>query len=269
MKIHHLEKIRVSIIIINYNNAKLLSRCCNSAINQTYLNKEIMVVDDYSTDNSLDVLKKYKKKIKIIKINSKKKKGGLNQINACIKGVEKSSGEIIFFLDSDDFFHKKKVLEIVNYFNRNKRSNLVFDLQIIYFSQKKKVKKKFKQKKFIISPWPRFSPQSCICVKKSYLKNAIKYINVKKFLNIWFDFRLAIYSFLESNKINIYNKHLTFYQQKPGQATDKWKFGSKNWWIRRNEAHDYFNYISKLLSKKKGVNIDYIITKLIGSINKN
>ena len=69
--------------------------------------------------------------------------------------------------------------------------------------------------------------------------------------------------------INIYNKHLTFYQQKPGQATDKWKFGSKNWWIRRNEAHDYFNYISKLLSKKKGVNIDYIITKLIGSINKN
>ena len=60
-----------SIIIVNFNNSKLLNECLNSALNQTYKYKEIIVVDDYSTDNSLKILNKYKKKIKVIK-NKKK-----------------------------------------------------------------------------------------------------------------------------------------------------------------------------------------------------
>ncbi len=60
-----------SIIIVNFNNSKLLNECLNSALNQTYKYKEIIVVDDYSTDNSLKILNTYKKKIKVIK-NKKK-----------------------------------------------------------------------------------------------------------------------------------------------------------------------------------------------------
>ena len=50
-----------SIIIVNFNNSKLLDECINSALNQTYKHKEIIVVDDYSTDNSLKILNMYKK----------------------------------------------------------------------------------------------------------------------------------------------------------------------------------------------------------------
>ena len=50
-----------SIIIVNFNNAKYLKKSLDSALNQTYKNKEIIVVDDMSDDNSLKVLKKYKK----------------------------------------------------------------------------------------------------------------------------------------------------------------------------------------------------------------
>ena len=60
-----------SIIIVNYNNAKYLKKSLNSAIKQSFKNKEIIVVDDISNDNSLKILEKYKKKIKFY-INKKK-----------------------------------------------------------------------------------------------------------------------------------------------------------------------------------------------------
>ena len=63
----------VSVIIVNYNNAPLLDQSVKSILCQTYKNIEIIVVDDKSTDNSIDELNKYKKNIKIIK-NKKKKK---------------------------------------------------------------------------------------------------------------------------------------------------------------------------------------------------
>ena len=64
-------QIKVSVIIANYNNATFLEDCINSVIKQSYKNLEIIVVDDNSTDDSLKVLKKYKKKITLIK-NKKK-----------------------------------------------------------------------------------------------------------------------------------------------------------------------------------------------------
>ena len=60
-----------SIIIVNYNNEKYLKKSLNSAIKQSFKNKEIIVIDDISNDNSLKILEKYKKKIKFY-INKKK-----------------------------------------------------------------------------------------------------------------------------------------------------------------------------------------------------
>ena len=74
-----------SIIIVNFNNAKLLNQSLDSALNQSYKFKEIIVVDDYSTDNSLQVLKKFKNKIKLIKNKKKTLQGSFNQINSYYK----------------------------------------------------------------------------------------------------------------------------------------------------------------------------------------
>ena len=59
-------KYLISVIIVNYNNAKYLKRSLDSVINQQYKNKEIIIVDDMSTDKSIKVLKEYENKVKII-----------------------------------------------------------------------------------------------------------------------------------------------------------------------------------------------------------
>ena len=64
-------KYLISVIIVNYNNAKYLKRSLDSVINQQYKNKEIIIVDDMSTDKSIKVLKEYENKVKIIQ-NKKK-----------------------------------------------------------------------------------------------------------------------------------------------------------------------------------------------------
>ena len=63
------QKTLVSILIINYNNKKFISRSVNSCLSQNYNNIEILIYDDKSTDGSISVIKKFKK-IKNIKILS-------------------------------------------------------------------------------------------------------------------------------------------------------------------------------------------------------
>ena len=58
------KNIKASIIIVNYNNAQYLKKSLETALNQTYKNKEIIVIDDMSNDNSIELLQKYKKEIK-------------------------------------------------------------------------------------------------------------------------------------------------------------------------------------------------------------
>ena len=261
------KKILVSIIIANYNNSKFLLNSLNSCLNQSYNNKEIIVFDDNSTDNSLEILKKFNKKITKIKNKNQKSHGSYNQINAYYKSFLKSKGDIIFFLDSDDFFSKKKVKEIVKEFSKNKNKKIIFDLPIYTFKNKKK-KKKFKQKKYIISSWPRFSPQSCISVKRTYAKELFKMIRLNKFETIWLDFRIALCTFLKFNNIYILKKYLTFYRQIETSASKEYKFFSKKWWIRRDQAHSYYSYLSKKLKIKDRITLDKVITRLVGQLNK-
>lgn len=70
MKIVDSRKQKVSVLVANYNNSIYLNRCIKSIQNQNYNNIQIIVVDDNSTDNSIEILEKFKK-ITLIK---KKKK---------------------------------------------------------------------------------------------------------------------------------------------------------------------------------------------------
>ena len=99
---------KASVIIANFNSSKFVDQCIQSLNSQTYENIEIIFFDDNSTDNSLEIVKKYKN-VKVIENKIQTKFGSLNQINAFQKCIEKSTGDIIFFLDSDDFFSKSKI----------------------------------------------------------------------------------------------------------------------------------------------------------------
>jgi len=97
--------IKVSIIIPVYNTDQYLDRSLQSAINQTLKEIEIICIDDGSTDNTLDILKKYEKKDNRIKvIHFDENKGVAAARN---KGMEIAKGEFIGFMDSDDYADKR------------------------------------------------------------------------------------------------------------------------------------------------------------------
>lgn len=90
----------ISIVVPVYNVEKYLKRCLDSLINQTYENIEIILVNDGSTDDSLEICKEYSKNDKRIKIVSKKNEGLGMARNT---GIDNASGQYICFFDSDDF----------------------------------------------------------------------------------------------------------------------------------------------------------------------
>ena len=100
----------VTILVNNFNYSKYIKCAIDSALSQTYSDIEVIVVDDGSTDGSQEIIKSYGNTI----ISVFKNNGG--QASAFNAGFAKSKGEIICFLDSDDFFTPEKVKKIVKYF---------------------------------------------------------------------------------------------------------------------------------------------------------
>ncbi len=89
----------ISAIVPVYNTEKLVGRCIDSIIAQTYPNWELILVDDGSTDKSFSVLKEYETKDCRIKVIHQENAGpGL----ARNKGIQNASGDYIVFVDSDD-----------------------------------------------------------------------------------------------------------------------------------------------------------------------
>lgn len=97
----------VSIIVTNYNYCEYLDQSVNSALDQTYDNIEVVVVDDGSTDDSQRIIKGFGKRIKPVL----KENGGHG--SAANAGFAASSGDIIIFLDADDYLHSDTVEKVV------------------------------------------------------------------------------------------------------------------------------------------------------------
>lgn len=99
---------KVSVIIPVYNSSRYIEECINSVLNQTLKDTEIIVIDDGSTDNSLDKIKTIAIGHDNITIISTSNMGVAHARNI---GLDIASGEYIKFLDSDDSLSNNKVLE--------------------------------------------------------------------------------------------------------------------------------------------------------------
>ncbi len=111
---------KFSIIIPVYNVEQYIKKCLDSVINQTYKNYEVIVVNDGTKDNSMDIVKNYDVKI-------------INQKNAGLSaarntGVKHASGEYIVFLDSDDYI-EKDLLDKLNKSSKNKPDIIRYQIQ--------------------------------------------------------------------------------------------------------------------------------------------
>lgn len=130
----------ISIIVPIYNAEKYLDKCLQSIINQTLGNIEILLINDGSTDSSLEICKKYSERDSRIKIINKKNEGVSVARNL---GIEKATGEYIAFIDSDDWIDtefcerlyssvkkEKAELGICNYIKENLDFKEFYDIKI-------------------------------------------------------------------------------------------------------------------------------------------
>lgn len=114
----------VSVIINNYNYAQFLGQAIDSALNQSYQSLEVIVVDDGSTDRSYEVISQYGDRIYAIFQENGKQAAALNT------GFAASKGEIILFLDADDYLLTTALEQIVTTF-QPEIGKVHFRLQVV------------------------------------------------------------------------------------------------------------------------------------------
>lgn len=101
---------KVSVIVAVFNEEKYLHKCIQSVLNQTYVNFELILVNDGSTDGSKEIIEEYVKQFPNKVKHIEKKNGGLSSARNC--GMQIMSGEFVTFLDADDYIDCK-YLEIL------------------------------------------------------------------------------------------------------------------------------------------------------------
>lgn len=126
----YMKKEKISVIISVYNSEKYIEKALNSIVSQNYKNLEIIIVDDASIDNTLNLLEQYKKKDKRIKLlKNKVNKGLAFSRNRALLEV---TGKYIGFVDSDDYIPQNYYEVLYNSIIKENSDIALCDFNIIY-----------------------------------------------------------------------------------------------------------------------------------------
>ncbi|MBK0378221.1 glycosyltransferase family 2 protein [Mucilaginibacter segetis] len=120
--------VKISLITVSYNAAATIDKCIHSVIDQDYNNMEYIIIDGASTDNTLQIVKKYHDHINLI--ISEPDKGIYDAMN---KGISVATGDVIGMLNADDYFATPTVLkEIAGVFAANHNIDALYaDLDFV------------------------------------------------------------------------------------------------------------------------------------------
>ncbi len=254
---------KFSILISSYNKGKYIEKCITSCLNQELKNYEVILFDNFSTDKTSKILKKFDKNIKIYKKKRISDFPALNQIDLIKSAYNKSTGQIICLLDADDYFNKNKLTVLEKYFLRKKNINTIFDLPIKrYGSTKKKFKDKKKIQKNI---WPTIIPTSSISCKRSFFNKFLKKSFHKSYKNLEIDFRFNVFARNIYKNYYICKNDITNYRQVDGGIMSNIKKFSKKWWIKRHEAHKFMQKLFIIHKIKYNNKIDFLLSKIISN----
>ena len=163
--------VNIDIIIPVYNSQKFIKKTINSVLRQTFKNWKLILIDDASTDNTIQKIEKISRKI-----NDKKKiiilKNNINKGQAFCRnrGLKHSKAKFITFLDSDDFWDKNKLKNQIKFMISNNYHFTYTDYKIIKNNQIKKitVPDSYNYKKFIHNS--SINTCSMVIKKKNYKK---------------------------------------------------------------------------------------------------
>lgn len=180
----------VSVIIPCYNGASFIEETIQSVLNQTYRNLELLVVDDGSTDNSAELIKKLAMQDSRVIYLHQKNAGVSNARNT---GIKHAKGDILSFLDADDWMYPENIGEKVNCLVEHD-SDMVFswtevtdqELNQKYFFKGADALN-FENEIFQFAPPPVPSPSSVIAKKKSVIEAGMfdPNLSISADLDLW------------------------------------------------------------------------------------
>jgi glycosyltransferase involved in cell wall biosynthesis len=114
----------LSVVIPNHNYAAYVGSAIRSALDVRWPKIEVIVVDDGSTDNSLEVIDEFSDDVTVIS------QANAGQMPSCVNGFRRSSGDVIIFLDSDDTLHPDVMTEIASVWSKG-ASKYQFQMRVI------------------------------------------------------------------------------------------------------------------------------------------
>jgi len=133
-----MENTRVSIITPTYNGEKFIERAIKSVLWQTFKDWEMIIVDDGSKDNTVEIIKKYVKQDSRIKLIELKENTGGPAIPRTIASKE-AKGEYIAFLDQDDLYYPEYLETKIKYLEENFDVDILFSLAWSFDENSKKI----------------------------------------------------------------------------------------------------------------------------------
>ena len=255
-------KKKISIVITNFNKAKYLEKCLDSCIKQNFKSFEVIIIDNFSTDNSIKIINSYKN-VKLFKLKRKYLYPAQNQLASFLYAIKQCKGQIILLLDSDDYFSSNKLSIVDNFFKKNKKAMLAFDLPIYLYKNKLVKSSKYKNNFLINKIWPKTFPSSSISFRKSFIKYINKFIKVDRYNLLEIDFRLCLLSYLVEKKLNFIENNLTVYRQNTGGIMSNYKKFSLRWWVKRHQAFKYLKKMNKIFCLDYSISIQAVITSVM------
>jgi len=268
-----MEEELISIIVPIYKVENYLERCLNSILKQTYINLEIILIDDGSTDSSGSICDNYSKKDKrIVTIHNENQGVSASRNN----GLNIANGKYITFIDSDDFVSENYIEELYKMITLNNADMAIigndeqYNDGIIKMNKKLKVTinaektiKKILEEKYI----------SSVCWGKMYKKTLLDDIKFDTNINIGEDFKFIIEVLDKANKISIDTKQNLYHYKMTENSVTKQKNRKNDWLEEIKLTESMFKPIEEKYPKIKSRAIQrYIrvnITFLTNMIKEN
>lgn len=237
---------KFSIIIPVYNVEKYLKKCLDSVFNQTYKDYEVIVVNDGTKDNSMDIVKDYN-----VKVINQKNQGLSAARNA---GVKVATGDYLIFLDSDDYWEKNILKELSKSLKNNPdlvrfQINEVYeDGRVIPYQEESFTNlsgpdafKKIVKYHFVENAW-------CYAIsKKYYLQNKFEF----KPSTIHEDFGLIPLVIMKAKRVNSINYLGYNYLQRQGSI-----MSNKNYEKTKKKVADMYLHYNYLIEEINKLDVD-------------
>lgn len=258
-----MDEVILTIAIPVYNVEKYLKRCLNSLVNQKYLSKEILIINDGSKDGSLEIIKEYANKYECVRYIDQENAGLAAVRNRCIR---EAKGKYISFIDSDDYvldglyehlipFIEKNEIDIMCYGVENLYENTSDTSNLYNLNNKEEIISYFSTEEaldeFLLPN--NIDVITCNKIIRRDLYNGIEYPTGKLYEDMFTNYKLVA----KANKICSTNYIYYVYCHRESSIGGM-KYNSKTMDLYRavTEVYEYSN--KNGLTKPKHLNVGYI-----------